>query len=185
MSLVLYYNNFCQNSGKILQILGKEDIKNKIHFMCIDKRIKKSDGATYIILNNQKEVVLPPNITKVPALLLLNRGGQVLLGDDILNHLKLTISNEKKIKTQEPEAFFLGDVNNSGVFSDCYSFLDQTSESLSAKGDGGLRQIRNNATLEYKDSIETPNEDYTPNKIGEVSLDEIQQERQQMLNNRQ
>ena len=96
MSLVLYYSNFCQNSGKILQILGKEDIKNKIHFICIDKRIKKSDGATYIILNNQKEVVLPPNITKVPALLLLNRGGQVLLGDDILNHLKLTISNEKK-----------------------------------------------------------------------------------------
>ena len=63
--------------------------------------------------------------------------------------------------------------------------MDQTSESLSAKGDGGLRQIRNNAPLEYKDSIETPNEDYTPNKIGEVSLDEIQQERQQMLNNRQ
>lgn len=182
MSLVLYYSNYCQNSSKILQILSKEELKKDIHFICIDKRIKKKDGATYIILNNLKEVILPPNITKVPGLLLLNRGGQVLYGDDILNHLKLSINNQNNLKNQEPEAFFLGDINNSGVFSDCFSFLDQSSESLSAKGDGGLRQIRNNATLEYKDEIETPNEDYISNKIGDISLDKIQQERQQMLN---
>ena len=97
MSLVLYYSNYCQNSSKILQILSKQQIKQDIHFICIDKRIKKEDGATYIILNNLKEVILPPNITKVPGLLLLNRGGQVLYGDDILNHLKLSIKIILKI----------------------------------------------------------------------------------------
>ena len=54
---------------------------------------------------------------------------------------------------------------------------------MSAKGNGGLRQLRNNATLEYIDNIETPVDDYTPNKVGQVSLDKIQQEREGLLKN--
>ena len=68
-------------------------------------------------------------------------------------------------------------MNSSGVSSDNYSFLDQSIDALSAKGDGGLRQLRNNVRLEYTDNIETPPDDYTPNKVGEVSLDKLQQER--------
>ena len=52
---------------------------------------------------------------------------------------------------------------------------------MSAKGNGGLRQIRNNAVLDYIDNIETPIDDYTPNKIGEISLDKIQKEREGIL----
>jgi len=48
---------------------------------------------------------------------------------------------------------------------------------LSAKGNGGLRQLRNNATLEYIDNIETPSDDYTPNKISSESMEKIQTER--------
>ena len=40
-----------------------------------------------LILENQ-EVILPPTITKVPALLLLDRGYEVLFGNQILQHLQ-------------------------------------------------------------------------------------------------
>ena len=59
--------------------------------------------------------------------------------------------------------------------------LDQTIEALSAKGDGGLRQLRNNVKLEHLDTIETPPDDYVPNKIGEVSMEQLQTSRTEAL----
>jgi hypothetical protein len=64
-----------------------------------------------------------------------------------------------------------------GVVSDNFSFLDQSSDSLSAKGDGGLRQLHQYATLAHVDKIETPPDNYVPDKIGEVSLETLQQQR--------
>jgi hypothetical protein len=88
---------------------------------------------------------------------------------------------ENRVVNLEPMAFSFNDMNSYGVTSDNYSFLDQTPEDLSAKGQGGLRQLRNNVTWETQDNIETPPDDYIPNKIGEISLDKIQQERNQSL----
>ena len=119
-------------------------------------------------------------VTGVPALLLLNRGNQVLFGDNILSHLELSNKVKENI---EYEAFSFGDINSCGVMSDTYSFLDQSIESLSAKGNGGLRQLRNNATLDYIDSVNTPIDDYVPNKVGDISIDKIQQERASVLTN--
>jgi len=154
-----------------------------MHFICIDTRVKKNDGITYVVLPNQKEMILPTQVNKVPALMLLNRGNQIIYGNDIINYLKPIESNyNKKLQeTVEPEAFTFGDVNSGGVTSDNFSFLDQSIESLSAKGDGGLRQIRNYATLEYLDNIETPPDDYTPNKIGSVNMEQIQSDREKVL----
>ena len=123
------------------------------------------------ILSNQKEILLPEFITSVPTIQLLNRGNKCLTGSQIIDY----IDSKKPKQIDEPLSFNFGDINNSGVFSDCFSFLDQSIESMSAKGNGGLRQLRNNATLEYVDSIETPVDDYTPNKVGDVSLDKLQQ----------
>ena len=36
----------------------------------------------------------------------------------------------------------------------------------------------------YNDNIETPPDDYTPNKVGEVSLDKLQQDRVNDLSNK-
>ena len=58
--------------------------------------------------------------------------------------------------------------------SDNYSYLDQTVESLSAKGNGGLRQLRSNVVCEYNDHIETPPDNYTPNKNDNVSVEKFQ-----------
>ena len=185
MSIILYYSNFCKNSGAILPLLSQSQIKNDIHFICIDNRVKKSDGSTYIILQNQKEILLPPTINQVPAILLLNRGNKVIFGKDIMQYLQpIDADYNKKTQQQvEPECFWFGDINNSGVSSDNYSFLDQNNDSMSAKGNGGLRQLRNNVTLEYTDTIETPPDDYTPNKIsGDVTMEKLQKERDSTLN---
>ena len=182
MSTIFYYSNYCNNCTGMLQQLSQSHIKKDIHFLCLDNRVKKADGATYIILQTGKEMILPPTVDKVPALLLLNRGNQVLFGANILQHLQPVATGViERTQNVEPSAFSFNDMNSSGVSSDNYSFLDQSIDALSAKGDGGLRQLRNNVRLEYTDNIETPPDDYIPNKVGEVSLDKLHMDRQNDL----
>ncbi len=186
--MVLYYSNYCEKCKEILPVLAQSQAKKDIHFVCIDNRIKKEDNCIYIILENQKELILPPNITKVPALLLLNRGSQVLFGKQILEHIQprqMESNSRDSFIPREPMAFSLNDINNFGVMSDNYSFLDQSVDSLSAKGDGGLRQLRNNVTLEYTDNIETPPDDYVPNKVDSGSLEKAKAERDSLISQQQ
>ena len=97
--MILYYSNYCSNCSEILPILAQSQIKKDTHFICIDNRIKKNDGSTYIILPNQKEIIFPQTVNKVPALLLLNRGSQVLYGKYILEYLQpVKTGTEEKIK---------------------------------------------------------------------------------------
>ena len=84
MSSILYYSNYCENSKGLLQTISKwGNVQKEMHFINIDKRVKRSNGATYIVLENGQEILLPPTITKVPALLLLNQGHHVLFGGNI------------------------------------------------------------------------------------------------------
>jgi hypothetical protein len=182
MSMILYYSNYCNNCRELLPVLSQSQVKNDIHFICIDNRVKKADGSTYIILQNQQEIILPNTVDKVPALLLLNRGNQVIYGENIKKQLyPVKAQTQEVVSNLEPDAFSFCDMNASGVTSDNFSFLDQDNDSLSAKGDGGLRQLRNNMKLDDVDQIETPPDDYTPNKVGEVSMDELQSSRAQAL----
>ena len=151
MSCILYYSKYCEVSKKYLQLLSKSEIQKNIHFICIDKRVKDSNGKTFIILENGQKIVLPENITKVPALLLLNQGYQVLYGEQILQHLKPVQTQEVRVATQnnmEPSAFSLGSGGSfCDVVSDQYSFLDQGDEDLKTTGNGGMRQMHNYVDL--------------------------------------
>jgi hypothetical protein len=150
-----------------------------MHFINIDKRVRKNNGATYVILENGQELLLPPTINKVPALLLLNKGHQVLFGADINKHLDSAniIYTNPTVKTNgEPMAFSMNSCSF-GVASDNYSFLDQDPESLSARGDGGMRQQHHYASLDYNCNIDTPPDTYSPDKIGQVSLEQLEQKR--------
>lgn len=184
MSKILYYSNYCNNCKKILQDLAKSQEKKDIHFLCIDKRIQKNN-KTYIVLENNQEILLPPQINRVPALLYLNNNGQpVLFGEEINNTLKPqenAFTNKVEVikNTEEPVAFAFG--SGSCVVSDNYSFWDQDPESLSAKGDGGMRQLYNYSTINNESKINTPVDDYSPDKIGEVSIEKLQQERNNSL----
>ena len=147
MSCILYYSKYCDVCKRYLQLLSKSDIQKDIHFICIDKRVKDSNNKTFIILDNGQKIILPESITKVPALLLLNQGYQVLYGEQILQHLKPRQQQEVKQATQnnmEPMAFSLGGGN---IASDQYSFLDQDPDELKAEGNGGMRQMHNYVDL--------------------------------------
>ena len=189
MSSILYYSNFCDHSKKLLQTLSKTQVSKDVHFICIDKRVKESDGKLYIVLENGQKIVMPENVTKVPALLLLTQNYTVLYGDSILEHLRPKEDIVTKAATQnnmEPMAFSFGDGLGTmgGVVSDNYSFLDMDSESLAAKGNGGLRQMHSYVPLSGETTIETPKDDYNykDNKIPEgLTVEQLQEQRNHEL----
>jgi len=183
MSSILYYSNYCEHSKSLIQKISRSSVKDDIHFICIDKRIKKSNGGIYIQFENGQYILLPPTVSKVPALLLLNRGHQVLFGDDILNHVQPREDVNQNIATDfngEPNAFSFDMGGNgvaSGITSDCYSFLDQDADSMSCKGGGGMRQQRHYASLDEQVMIETPPDTYSADTVNESTLEEYEKKR--------
>jgi len=187
MSSILYYSKFCEHSNKLLQTLSKTTQKD-IHYICIDKRVKDTNNKMFIVLENGQKIVMPENVNRVPALLLLNQNYQVLYGEAILNHLKPKQEVAIRKATQnnmEPMAFSFGSGGFGDIVSDAYSFLDQGSEELEAKGNGGMRQMHNYVDLNYSDKISTPNDEQEykgANKIsGELTIEQLQQQRDSEL----
>ena len=189
MSSIIYYSNSCDRCKAVLTALSKSQVSNEIHFLCIDKRVKSATGAWHILTETGEKVLLPPQVNRVPALLLLNKGHQVLYGDQILQHFQpknVALNDQATGFNGEPNAFALGRESMGsgfGVASDNYSFLDQSADELSAKGNGGMRQLYNYATIDLVDKIETPPDTYSPDKVGSVSLEQLQQKRQSDIQN--
>jgi len=184
MKDLLYFSNYCENSKKLLAILSKSTISQNIDFICVDQRTRNANGTYSIILSNGFKVDLPHTITKVPALLLPNHGYQVLFGDQIYQHLqpKEKEAMMKATRNQgEPESFSLG-AGNFGINSDSFCYLDIPSEELLAKGNGGMRQTHHYATLDQTEngglSIETPPDDYEPDKVSQQEYERAQNQRQ-------
>ena len=180
MSEILFYSNYCKFCSELIQFISKyENLKKDIHFICLDNRKKIGDN-NYIILPNQKEILMPKQVVRVPALLLSNYADKILFGSSINKHIEDKVKNIKN-KNDELETFNLFEINNSGVYSDNFSFLNQDADEMSAKGSGGLRQLRNNVTLEYLDNIETPIDSYEPNKEKEFNMNKLREEREKAL----
>ena len=166
MSYILYYSNYCSHCKDLLYKLSKTGVKNDIHFLCIDKRKINKDGTINIIMENGGETLLYPEVKEVPSLLLVNHGNRLILGKNIFGYFTELIKKKNKpsiVVEKEPQAFSLDDQGT--VKSDNYSFVDMTSDDLSAKGDGGTRQIYNYALLSDNIKIETPPETYVPDKV--------------------
>jgi len=187
MSCILYYSNFCEHSKKLLQSLSKTNLAKDIHFICIDKRMKDSNNKTHVILENGQKMIMPENVNRVPALLLLNKGYEVLYGESILNYFKPqqnAVVKQSTFNNMEPMAFSLGG-GGYGIVSDQYSFLDMDAEALQAKGNGGIRQMHNYVDLNYNDSISTPNDEFEykgANKISQdLTVEKLQQQRENDL----
>jgi hypothetical protein len=204
MSTILYYSNYCKSSSKVLQLLSKYDMSDQIHFICIDGRVNKN-GNTYAVLPNGQEMLIPKNITAVPALLLLNQQYKVVYGiNDIINFFQrgieqkvnyATKNNTIPVSTSVDDGYSAFGGFGSGIVSDHFSFLDQDDNEMSAKGDGGLRQMHNyarpNENIIYTPGLKTNNnnssnnEETNKNKIrdGDTSslLDRYKQERDRDL----
>jgi hypothetical protein len=185
MSSILYYSNFCEHSKNLLKAISQSNsIQKDIHFICIDKREKDNKGKMFIILENGQRIIMPENINRVPALLLLNNGYNVLYGESILQHFKPKQQQEVKQATKnnmEPMAFSFGGGGGFGdIVSDQYSFLDQKPEDLEAKGNGGLRQMHNYVDLNFSQSITTPEDEQDYNKLKipeELTIEKLQEQR--------
>jgi hypothetical protein len=129
-------------------------MSNQIHFICIDGRVTKN-GNNYAVLPNGQEMLIPKNITAVPALLILNQQYNVIYGvNDIINFFQRGIEQQVKHATQNnniPVSTSVDDGYSAfggfggGIVSDHFSFLDQDDSELSAQGNGGLRQMHNYA----------------------------------------
>ena len=176
MSDILYYSNFCDHSKKIIQTLSKTQIQEKIHFVCIDNRVKE-DNKTYIKLQNGKKMIMPETVIKVPAMMNL-KTYQVIYGEDIYKYLspqQQTVTQQATLNNMEPSAFSFG--GGGAVASDNFSFLDMDADSLSAKGDGGMRQLYNYYSIHTQPSdIQTPSEEFGRNSG--MTLEQLQKQRE-------
>lgn len=189
MSSILYYSNFCEHSKKLLAHFSKTKLSKDIHFISIDNRVKDQNGKIFIILPNNQKIIMPENITKVPALLLLNQNYKVLYGESIYDYFKPQEKIITKQVTQnnlEPSAFSFGG-SGGGIASDNYSFLDMDSDALGTKGNGGLRQMHSYVSLNDNFTIPTPSDDfdYNPNKLkeGELKIEDLQKQRDMDISN--
>ena len=175
MSSIIYYSNFCEPSKKLLQVLAKSRLKEEFHFICIDTRYVK-DNKTMIEINGQ-HILLPPVVTKVPSLYLM-KTNQVITGDDIYKQIAPVETVINKTETSgmgEPECFN----PNMLHMSDIYSFLDQDPEELETKGGGGMRQIHSFVGIDQNFNIQTPPDDYEPDKVkGTQVFEEYKKERE-------
>jgi glutaredoxin-related protein len=181
---ILYYSNYCKHSQKLLQTLSKVNMADKISFVCIDKRARDTKtNQSYVVLENGGKVVLPPNIHHVPALLLIQQKYKILLGDDILKHLHPQMKKEADRSVNyngEPQGYFLGgSTGGTNIISEQYTYYNLTPEELSAKGQGGRRQLYNYVSVrDDLQFIPTPPDTYRPDKIStDVTLENLQQKR--------
>jgi hypothetical protein len=176
MSCIVYYSNYCEPSKKLLQTLAKTRLKEEIHFICIDKRFKDAQNKMMIELNGQV-LILPPCVSKVPALYMID-ADKALFGDDIYKKFSPAETAINHVETRgygEPECFN----STMTMMSDAYSYWDQPPEELEAKGNGGMRQVHHFAAIDQTFSIPTPVDDYEPDKIkGTKTLDEFKAERE-------
>jgi hypothetical protein len=181
----LYYSNYCKHSQRILQFLVKGNLVDKINFMCIDKREQNDkNNQIYIILEDGKRVVMPPNIQSVPSLLLVQQKYKVILGDDIIQYYQVSANTDTKKQQlmQQVEPIGTSLMQSSGgmnIISEQYTNYDLTPDELSAKGNSGRRQLYNYVSAHDEvHAIQTPPDTYQPDKIDkEVTVNTLQQRR--------
>lgn len=183
MSDILYYSRYCKHSQRILSLLSKSSFQDQIHFVCVDRRTKQPDGSIHILLENGQTMILPMTVKRVPALLLLNRGYEVLYGDQIMQHYRPSQAGMTGQQPDEPRAFALTGYGSGigQVVSDSYSYLEISPEDLLAKGNGGMATMdtMNYCTIDDNYRIDTPPDTYQPDKVEMSSLDQIRQQREQ------
>jgi len=181
---ILYYSNYCKHSKKILQFFVNNNLTEQLNFICLDKR--KQDpktGQIYIILENGTQILLPPNVHSVPALLLVKQNYNVVLGDDILARFQEKIktqNNDATLGNGEPMGVAINSVISTGsVVSEQYTAYGATPEDLSTKGKSGNRPLYNYMSANSEGySINTPPDTYRPDKVSEgTTIDALQQMR--------
>ena len=185
---ILYYSNYCKFSKKLISLLARnKTIKESISFICIDNRvIDEKTNQVFIVLENGNKIIKPPNLHSVPALLLIKEKYNILYGDEIIDKLRpilITQSEEAVHFNGEPLSYQF--TNNNSVISEKYTYYNLSNEELSAKGVGGRRNLQNYVPAN-KDliTINTPDDTYKPDKVGDITIDKLMEKRNNELENK-
>jgi len=159
-----------------------------IHFINIDKRVQ-NNGNLYAILDNGQQFHIPKAIQKVPALVVINEGNNILFGNAIYQYYGLNLmlnnpqSREQVETAHDPQPFTFEGVSGSsiGITSDKYSFVDISNEDMLAAGDGGINQLHTYITLnDYENGalrIEAPEDDGNDSSPN-ISLNDLREQRE-------
>ena len=170
---VLYYSNHCKHCQKLLAHLAKICVLDKYNFVCIDRRsIDPNTRQISITLDRGVKTVLPPNVSRVPTLLLVNKKFTAIVGDDIYQHVNTQVKHDPAATTSmmeenggEPIGYIIspssGGVN---IVSETYTMYNAPPEELAGKGTGSTRQMHNyvSASMNALPSIPTPLEESAP-----------------------
>ena len=180
----LYYSNYCKHSKNVLEFLSKSGIADKINCICIDKRkLNTNTNQTFIHLDDGKQVLMPPNLSSVPALLLVNQGYCIVLGNDIIKHYEPDVKKQLESATfgdGEPSSYTIkSSSGGSNIVSEQFTLYDMSPDELSGKGTGGNRQLYDYVPVSNNGAmIQTPPDSYKPDKLSnEVTIDTLQQQR--------
>jgi hypothetical protein len=177
MKYILYYSNNCHNCKNVLYSLSRNYTAKDICYICIDKRVKNNDGTRSAVLDNGQLVPLPPNVTHVPSLILLNRGFTLVQGDgpvlqELLPSGQNTVNSLGGYANPEPMAFSSSEMNG---MSDNYSYISLDANQMSAQGNGGLAMMHGFAHIEHQDYINTPKENQ--GKGVNIDMERLKRER--------
>lgn len=184
---ILYYSNYCKHSQRILQTLVKNNLGEKISFICIDKRSQDpKNGQTYIHLENGGKVIFPPNVHSVPTLLLIKDKYRAVLGDEILQHFHKDMKQmySQAQPTGEPSGFHISSFSGgNGITSEKFTNYNLSPDDLSAKSNSTNRPLYNYVSVKNDTVfINTPPDNYTPDKVSSnVTVDKLQQQRMDEL----
>ena len=181
---ILYYSNYCKHSQKIIQTLVKNNLKDKISFICIDNRKRDPDNnQIYIHLENGTRANMPPNLHSVPALLQISKNYQVIYGDDIISQFHNQMKQYGTAAANnggEPLGYLLpSSAGGTNIMSEKFTDYNMSADELSAKSNSKTRNMYNYVSAnESTVFINTPPDDYKPDKVSDdVTLDTLQQQR--------
>jgi hypothetical protein len=144
-----------------------------------------NNNQMYIQLENGQRVILPPNIQSVPSLLLVKQSYRVITGEDIIRHFQPKahqIAQKATLNNGEPSGVSLNPSNfGTNIMSEQYTLYNLTPDELSAKGNGGRRQLYNYVPANQEIlTIQTPDDNYQPDKVStSLTIDVLQQNRNQ------
>jgi hypothetical protein len=193
MGDILYYSNYCPHSVKVIQFITKKNLIEKLNCICVDRRVRdQNNNQMYIVLENGKRVILPPNVHSVPCILQVKNNYTVVEGEDIIKYLDTQTQydnpQEKSDVLQqngEPAGFVMSGLTlNSNILSEQYTPYDMTPDELAARGKSNKRELYNyvSATHDTK-YIATPEDKYRPNKLSNsITVDSLQQTRNEDMN---
>jgi hypothetical protein len=155
----LYYSNYCPHSKDVLDFIKRNNFIDKLDFHCVDNRIQDpKTGIMYILSEDRKtKSPLPPHIQEVPALLLVREQYRVILGKEINHFIAPNLKN---------------------VFSEVNTIQPTPLTSSTGSGYSMYGEDSSLATVEKKDYIETPPDNFVSNKIGEnITIDLLEKQR--------